>query len=62
MIKESCESCIFYRSIDKGTGFCRRYPPHSRGYNDEESFPIVYSSNWCGEYKNTPPKQMLVEG
>jgi hypothetical protein len=62
MIKESCESCIFYKSIYKGDGFCRRYPPKSRVYDDGGVFPIVYPSDWCGEYKNKQSKQMLVEG
>jgi len=23
----TCEKCIFYKTIDSGYGYCRRYPP-----------------------------------
>ena len=51
----NCESCMFYVPkrdaaiggvvFDTSEGCCRRNAPTMKGY------PVVYSSDWCGEHK-----------
>jgi hypothetical protein len=52
----SCQNCLFFRPLEKGSGTCHRYPPSFAGdASPKEShhwrFPLVGSHSWCGEHK-----------
>jgi hypothetical protein len=58
--KECCDSCRFWeRGLDKGVGFCCRYPPTvvvfggvvSKGEEAAEVWPETLSIDWCGEWE-----------
>ncbi len=60
MAEEGCGLCrYFFQSKDKTTvGVCGRYPPQTivtdvgGGVNWKETvWPVVSSTNWCGEYR-----------
>ena len=40
-----CETCMWYVSKKSVAGRCRRHAPTMNGY------PVVYSSDWCGDHK-----------
>lgn len=51
---ECCDNCKFsYGPF--AVGFynlkCRRYPPVNNKDNTESNYPVVSSSDWCGEWK-----------
>jgi hypothetical protein len=51
-MKHECSNCVFFKPSTKridsegGMGRCRRSPPPSG-----QNFPILRSTEWCGEYK-----------
>jgi hypothetical protein len=62
-----CEKCHYWRPLDAKTmpdpvpGHCHRHPPvqifiehegpSARRDANVWTFPVVYSSSWCGEFK-----------
>lgn len=44
--KQGCTNCYYYTST---ATMCMRFPPSKPGV-----FPLVGSSDWCGEYKVGP--------
>lgn len=58
-----CDQCQYWRRFnpesapDLQKGHCHRYPPaavgtwHDSASADAWSFPVVYASVWCGEFK-----------
>ena len=60
--KESCMNCKCFLESDRSKkaadkddrhkrhGVCRRYPPALEKVRGE-CFPVVFSNDWCGEWK-----------
>lgn len=55
--KQICENCKFYKPNASRSGKCVRYPPQvcNDNYDYIFSHPLVYSEDWCGEFKNREP-------
>ena len=59
MRNQKCQNCRFYKPekamLTITRGKCQRFPPsiHDDTQRDPSEFPIVVSSNWCGEWKPT---------
>jgi hypothetical protein len=56
-VKESCATCRFSFADDKKSRQCRRNPPVALARLNEPGFydyvfPMVWSDDWCGEYKS----------
>jgi len=50
MSDECCGFCRFWDG-DKGIGRCRRYSPMALQEGQSGVWPIVSSSQWCGDYE-----------
>ena len=54
---QKCQNCRFYNVNKKlftiTRGKCHRYPPqlYFENKDDPSEFPIVVSTNWCGEWQ-----------
>jgi hypothetical protein len=65
--QRSCEKCEFYENVGPDFGFCRRFPPKpiEEGVQVDSpsgwSFPLVHSSDWCGEYRVDHAKKAAAE-
>jgi len=51
----TCAHCRYFRSIDRTTGTCHRFPPafagnHSPREDHHWRFPMVNNQAWCGEF------------
>ena len=48
----SCTDCVYWKELENNDGWCRRYPKSQvvSSENLESYFPIVNSTDWCGEY------------
>ncbi len=56
---ESCEGCRFFWP---GRDQCRRNAPvPGRGDFERAKWPIVFLSDWCGEYKPVPGEKAEAE-
>lgn len=59
-----CQACRFFRREEdrKATGLCRRHPPivpqglGDRFHPDLAIFPIVFDTDWCGEFEPQAPR------
>ena len=52
----SCQTCLYFRPLEKGSGSCHRYPPSFAGETSPKEahhwrFPLVGSHSWCGEHR-----------
>lgn len=43
--KMTCDGCMWYVAKKGTIGRCRRHCPTMNGY------PVVFVSDWCGDYK-----------
>ena len=73
MSVKMCENCLFYyseKSLPKGQGACRRYPPIAHPFMAQGiggpqlayqvTFPMVQNEWLCGEYQPGPVKPQIV--
>lgn len=53
MDEPKCEGCRFYKPREgRNGGDCRRYPPIANlEAKNSDPFPVVYATDWCGEYQ-----------
>ena len=57
---QKCYNCRFYKPKTDGSGECVRFPPcikntesSDRSMVRADMFPIVLSTDWCGEWMGT---------
>ncbi len=64
-----CATCIFFNEqihiheIDMGQGRCHRYPPvftesSSGDKSHHWQYPLIHTTNWCGEHSKTASKKL----
>ena len=67
--KEQCGNC-YYSTVPGNPSYrdcgceCRRFPPTQDGTTarpDTYPFPLVKTTEWCGEYKPRPEKEDVKE-
>lgn len=58
-IPEMCVNCKYYSADNQ----CRRYPPVVVVWDDVPAtvWPDIYSTNWCGEFKDVDDDKVKVE-
>lgn len=74
MTNKTCANCLFYfadKSMEKGQGTCRRYPPMAHPFMAQGltgpqlayqvSFPMVQHGWLCGEYQTAPAIPQIVK-
>jgi len=50
----SCNTCQWWDppAAEDGPGQCRRFPPTGGPVVAVSAWPLVFGSDWCGEWKN----------
>ena len=49
---ECCRSCLYYIHRDGHRGSCHRLPPSHPPAVHSNRWPVVFTSEWCGEWDN----------
>lgn len=47
----TCGNCRFYAPANQRAGECRRFAPDYGDDSRRASWPILVSSDWCGEFE-----------